>query len=121
MTTPSQTPVRFPPGVSTDQPWGPLADYGQPNPFMYQTVFDDLFGAFANDEYWVTQASGTGSSVAPANADGGVWLLTNGTTVNLSSGFKGVANNFFLPPQLYTGSGLTSTLYPSKKVFFMAR
>jgi hypothetical protein len=121
MTAPSQTPQRSPAGYSTDNPWGPLADFGEPNPFMYQTLEDDLFSAFAADGPWATQASGTGSSVAATNGDGGIWLLTNGTTVNLSSGFKGVVNNFFLPPQTFSGSGLTATLFPVKKVFFMAR
>jgi hypothetical protein len=121
MTSPSQSPVRYPNGVSTDYTWGPLADFGNENPFMYQTLEDDLFGAFASDGYWVTQASGTGSSVAAAAGDGGIWLLTNGSTVNLSSGFKGVVNNFFLPPALFTGSGLTATLFPSKKLWFLAR
>jgi hypothetical protein len=121
MTTPSQTPQRSPAGYSTDNPWGPLADFGVPNPFMYQVLQDDMFGAFATDEYWVTQASGTGSSVVATNGDGGIWLLTNGSTINLSSGIKGVVNNFFLPPALYTGSGLTATLFPVKKVFFMCR
>lgn len=121
MTTPSQTPQRSPAGISTDQPWGPLADFGQPNPFMYQTLADDLFSAFAADGPWVTQASGVGSAVAAANGDGGIWLLTNGSTVNLSSGFKGVANNFFLPPAVFAGVGLTATLFPVKKVFFLAR
>lgn len=121
MTSPSQAPLRYSSGVSTDYPWGPLADFGNENPFMYQTVEDDLFGAFASDGYWVTQASGTGSSVAAANGDGGIWLLTNGSTVNLSSGFKGVANSFFLPPPVFSGSGLTATLFPSKKVFFLMR
>jgi hypothetical protein len=121
MTAPSQVPQRSPAGLSTDQPWGPLANYGLPNPFFYQTLYDDLFSAFAADGPWVTQASGSGSSVAAAAGDGGIWLLTNGTTVNLSSGFKGVANNFFLPPAVYSGTGLTATLWPVKKVFFLAR
>lgn len=121
MTAPSQTPQRSPAGYSTDNPWGPLADYGQPNPFMYQVLQDDLFSAFAADGPWVTQAAGTGSSVAAAAGDGGQWLLTNGSTAALSSGFKGVVNNFFLPPAVFSGTGLTATLFPVKKVFFMAR
>jgi hypothetical protein len=121
MTAPSQSPVRLPSGVSTDQVWGPLANFGQPNPFMYQTLADDFFGLFTADGPWATLASGTGSSTANTDGDGGLLLLTNGTTVNLSSGLVGIKNSFFLPPQLYTGSGLTSTLYPSKKMFFMAR
>src|SRR5271155_898732 len=121
MTAPSQAPMRSPNGLSTDQVWGPLANYGQPNPFMYQTLYDDLFSAFAADGPWTTQASGTGGAVAAANGDGGIWLLTNGSTVNLSSGFKGVVNNFFLPPATFTGTGLTATLFPVKKVFYMCR
>jgi hypothetical protein len=88
---------------------------------MYQTLQDDFYGLFTADGPWATLASGTGSSTANTDGDGGQLLLTNGSTVNLSSGLIGIKNSFFLPPQLYTGTGLTSTLYPSKKVFFMAR
>jgi hypothetical protein len=121
MTSPSQTPQRSPAGYSTDPPYGPLADYGQPNPFMYQTLFDDFFGTFANDELFTTLGTGTGSAVANQAGDGGQLLLTNGSTANLSSGVKGIANNFFLPPQTFSGTGLTATLFPSKKVHFLAR
>jgi hypothetical protein len=121
MTSPSQTPVRYPSGVSTDQSFGPLADFGLPNPFLYQVMYDDFFGAFTQDQLWATLASGTGGAVAASNGDGGQVLLTNGSTTNLSSGVKGVANSFFLPPQVFSGTGLTATLFPSKKLFFLAR
>lgn len=121
MASPSQVPQRAPSGLSTDQTFGPLADFGLPNPFMYQVLYDDFFSTIASDPNWVSLASGTSSALVTTPGDGGQLLLTNGTTVNLSSGVKGVVNNFFLPPQLFTGAGLTATLLPSKKLFFLAR
>jgi hypothetical protein len=121
LTAPSQTPQRSPAGFSTDQPWGPLADFGLPNPFMYQVQYDDFMETYVTAQNWASIISGTGSTVASAAGDGGIILLTNGSTVNLASGIKGGQNNFFLPPQTFSGSGLTATLLPSKKVLFLAR
>lgn len=121
MTSPSQVPVRYPSGVSTDYPWGILANFGQPNPFMYQVVADDFFGLYTGDELIATVLNGTGAAVANVAGDGGQLLLTTSTAGAGTAGIKGIANNFFLPPALYTGTGLTATLYPSKKVFFATR
>jgi hypothetical protein len=121
LTTPSQVPVRYPSGVTPDYSWGPLANCGAGNPFFYQTLYDDFFGLFTVDGPWTGVTSGTGAAIANVSGDGGQISLTGGTTVNLSAGIIGQKNTFFLPPALYTGSGLTSTLYPSKKVFFLAR
>lgn len=121
MPSPSQTPVRYPSGVSTDQVFGPLADFGQPNPFMYQVMQDDFMETYITAQTWASLISGIGSAVASTPGDGGLILMTNGSTVNLGSGIKGNQNNFFLPPQTFTGAGLTATLFPSKKVFFLAR
>ncbi len=121
MTSPSQVPVRYPSGVSTDQVWGPLANFGQPNPFMYQIESDDLMGPISTDSDFVGVTSGTGAATTSVAGDGGLWLMTTSTAGAGTSGIIGQKNTFVLPPQAYTGTGLTSTLYPSKKVFFLAR
>lgn len=121
MTTPSQSPVRYPSGVSTDNKWGPLADYGLQNPFFYQTMYDDFFETLASDGNFTTVLSGTGAAAALTSGDGGQLLLTSSTAGAGTSGVKGSVNSFFLPPALYTGTGLTATLFPSKKVFFATR
>lgn len=121
MTTPSQVPARFTSGVSTDMPWGPLANYGQPDPFMYQTMFDDFFGLTTADEVYSVITSGTGSAVANTDGDGGQILITPATPGAGTAGIIGGKNTFFLPPATYSGTGLTATLYPSKKVFFATR
>jgi len=121
MTTPSQSPARFPSGVSTDYKWGPLGDYGQPNPFMYQTLFDDFFETLASDGNVSTVLSGTGAAAALTPGDGGQLLLTTSSAGAGTAGVIGGRNNFFLPPALYTGTSLTATLFPSKKVFFHTR
>lgn len=121
MTSPSQVPVRFPSGISTDYQWGPLAMYAQPNPFMYQTVFDDFLGTLAGDENASAYTTGTGATVTQVAGDGGQLLFTTSSTGAGTAGIRGPANNYYLPPALYTGTGLTATLYPSKKVFFATR
>jgi hypothetical protein len=121
MTTPSQVPVRYPSGVTTDYQWGPLANSGAGNPFFYQTISDDFMGLVAGNENWATVTSGTGAAVAEVAGDGGQWLLTTSTAGAGTAGIKGNANNFFLPPATFSGAGLTATLYPSKKVFFLCR
>jgi hypothetical protein len=123
MTAPSQSPVRYPSGVSTDQAWGPMAFFGQPNPFMYHVVYDDL-DALTTAADMFSQITATGTSASVANAvgiDGGAWLLTTGTAANNASTIASNQAGFILPPQLYTGTGLTSQVYPSKKVMFLAR
>jgi hypothetical protein len=121
MTTPSQVPVRYPSGVSTDYSWGPLANYGDINPFFYQVIQDDMFGLPAADDPLTTVLSGTGAAIAAQAGDGGQWLFTTSTAGAGTSGIIGQKNNFFIPPALYTGSGSTATLYPSKKMFFLCR
>ncbi len=72
MAQPSPVPVRYPSGVSTDFPWGPLANFGRPNPFGYHVWSDDFDGL--NALYTVT-ASGAGT-VAATPVDGGALLFT---------------------------------------------
>lgn len=121
MASPSQAPVRYPSGVSTDFPWGPFANLGMPNPFMYQYMYDDFYETVASDGFLTTVLSGTGAAAALTSGDGGQILLTTSTAGAGTSGVKGSVNNFFLPPAVFSGSGLTATLFPSKKVFFATR
>jgi hypothetical protein len=123
MSSPSQTPQRSPAGYSTDQPFGPLANFGLPNPFFYHVVEDD-FDSLTTADGLFSQQTATGTSAALANAagiDGGAWLFTTGTAANNATTIATNQAGFILPPQLYTGTGLTSQVYPSKKVFFGAR
>ncbi len=122
MTSPSQTPTRLPAGLSTDQPWGPLANFGQPNPFMYQVMDDDFFGAVSGNENWQSVTSGTGAAVAEVAGDGGQWRLTTSSSGAGTAGLLGNLGNFVIPPATYAGvAGLGGTNFPSKKLFFLAR
>jgi hypothetical protein len=118
MTTPSQVPVRYPSGVSTDYPWQPLANFGNINPFFYQVAQDDFLGDLGD---FSTILSGTGAAAALTAGDGGQVLLTTSTAGAGTSGIIGGRNTLFLPPATFSGTGLTATLFPSKKVFFLAR
>lgn len=122
MSSPSQTPQRAPAGISTDQPYGPLAFYGLPNPAFYHTVFDD-FDELTTKDAKFSQQTATGTSAALANTpgDGGQWLFTTGTAANNATTIATNQAGFILPPALYTGTGLTATNYPSKKVITAAR
>lgn len=123
MSSPSQTPSRFTSGISTDQPYGPMAMFGQVNPFSYHVVADDFDGLTTADDFF-SQQTATGAGAAIANAagiDGGAWLFTTGTAANNATTIATNQAGFVLPPLLYTGVGLTSQIYPSKKVFFGTR
>ncbi len=123
MTTPSQTPTRFTAGISTDQPWQPLANYGMvANPFFYQLMQDDFMGTVTGNENWQSVTSGTGAAVAEVAGDGGQWRLTTSSAGAGTAGIVGNLGNFVLPPATYGGiAGLTGTTFPSKKMFFLSR
>jgi hypothetical protein len=122
MSSPSQTPSRLPSGLSTDQPYGPLAYYGLPNPAFYHTIFDDFDGTIAGDELFSQQtATGTSAAIAQVAGDGGQWQFTTGTAANNASTISTNVADFVLPPAVYAGVGLTAPIYPSKKAFFLTR
>jgi hypothetical protein len=121
MTSPSQVPVRFPSGVTSDTVWGPLANCGSGNPFFYQIISDDLMGPLVGNDNWKSDLSGTGAAVAEVAGDGGIWLLTSSTAGAGTAGIIGNIGNFIIPPPAFTGTLLTATLFPSKKLFFLAR
>ena len=101
----SQTPTGFLSGVSMDNNFQPLDQCGTPNPFFYHILEDD-FSPYRATDYTVT-ASGTGAAVAAADGDGGVVLLTGGTTAG-AAGIQGPNTSFSINSQ-------------PKKVFFECR
>ena len=103
MAQPSQVPVRFVSGVSTDFPYQPLANYGQHNPFFYHTWEDDFDALFAG--YTATK-TGVGT-IAPIPGDGGLILLTTAATAADLASLQLAAASFS-----YT---------PGKKSFFLTR
>ncbi len=121
MTSPSQVPVRYPSGVTTDFPWGPLGNCGAGNPFFYQVLQDDFLGAVSGNENWQSVTSGTGATVTEVAGDGGQWLLTTSSSGAGTAGVLGNKGNFVIPPATSNGSGLTATRLSSKKLFFLAR
>ena len=98
------TPVRFPSGISTDQKWQPLADFGLPNPFDYHVIADD-FDQLSSGQYTVTPTS-TGT-VAAIAADGGALLFSTAATTNDTVSLQ-VKNATF-------------ALLTNKKTFYMTR
>lgn len=75
---PSQTPQRFTTGVSTDQKWQPLAEYGNFNPFFYCEFADDFLGALSG-QYTATK-TGNGTIAATAGDGGRMLFTTNSST-----------------------------------------
>lgn len=76
-TQPSPIPDRFPNGIQTDPPFGPLANMGLPNPFFYNSVHDDFNGSLS--AYWTKYLKSSGT-VAPVAGDGGRVLFTTAAT-----------------------------------------
>ncbi len=77
MAQPSPSPIRFTAGISTDYPWGPLANYGNPNPFFYETWRDDFLSVAA--DYTQTK-TGNGTIAASAGPGGRALFTTNSST-----------------------------------------
>ena len=106
MTQPSQVPVRYPSGVSTDGPFRVLANYGFRNPFFYHEWEDDF--DVLNAAY-VKTATGTGT-VAPVAGDGGQLLFTTNGTTPLATDIAALQ----LPAASFSFTA-------GKKSFFLAR
>lgn len=73
MAQPSPSPTRYPSGVSTDFPYGPLANYGLPNPFSYHSWVDDFDGVLRTAYTSTVTNAGT---IASAAGNGGTMLFT---------------------------------------------
>lgn len=78
---PSQVPVRFLSGMTSDPPFGPLANMGMQNPFFYHIVADDMDQEISESGYTKT-TSGNGT-IAIAAGDGGVALFTTNSSTPL--------------------------------------
>jgi len=107
MTTPSASPVRFPSGVSTDYPWGPLAGMGMPNPFFYHLFQDDF--DYLDTQLYTATKTGAGT-IANAAGDGGQLLFTAAASSAAICELQVTTADFTLP---------TPTL--PKKLFFLTR
>lgn len=99
---PSQTPVRFPTGVATDQPFQPLAFYGNRNPFLYHEWEDDF--DIVNAGYTQTKTTGTVTNLA---GNGGIAKLLTAATANDLTSLQLPAASF--------------AFTAGKKAFFLAR
>lgn len=107
MAQPSPTPVRFPSGVSTDFPYGPLANFGLQNPFSYMVVADDFMDVITG-RYTAT-ATGNGS-FAKSNGLGGTTLFTTNSSTPAATDIVSIQ--------------LTNTAFAytaGKKMFFATR
>lgn len=76
MAVPSQAPSRFPNGVSTDNPFGPLGNLGVPSPVGYHVWEDDF--DFLNPQHVGTK-TGNGT-IALTAGDGGLLLFTTNSS-----------------------------------------
>lgn len=106
MPIPSQSPVRYPSGVSTDPPYGPLANLGLPNPLMYHLIEDDF--DLLHPAYVQTK-TGNGT-IASAAGDGGRLLFTTNSSTPAITDLA----------SLQTGIN-SFTLTAGKKLFFLTR
>lgn len=92
---PSATPVRYPSGVSTDQPLGPLANYGAPHPFLYHSWADDFDAAVATLDYTLTKTNA--GTIAQSASDGGNLLFTTAALAGDLCSLQLPAASFALP------------------------
>lgn len=98
----SPVPDRSPNGLSTDNPWGPLADYGNHNPFFYNEVEDDFTDSLAVATRWTKTLTGNGT-VANAAGDGGLALFTTNNAGAAGTDIASIqmaAANFAIRPLL---------------------
>ena len=106
MSNPSPSPVRYPGGVSTDFPYGALANFGLPNPLSYHLWEDDF--DVLNSGYTVTK-TGSGTLAVTA-AQGGALKFTTNASTPLASDLVSL--------QLPAGS---FSFTAGKKCFFLTR
>lgn len=106
MAAPSQVPVRYTSGVSTDPPYGPLANFGLPNPFFYHVWEDD----FDTLQATYTQTHTGNGTIAPTAVDGGALLFTTNSSTPAGTDLASIQ----LP-----AASFTFTL--GKKAFFLCR
>lgn len=89
------TPVRYPNGVTNNNPWDPLAWMGQLDPTRFHTYFNDFDTYVAGDWTITTTEAGAGSaSEALTDGDGGLLLITNDAADNDADFFQLSAETF---------------------------
>src|SRR5450759_4754379 len=99
MTAPSPVPTRMPSGISTDFPWQPLKNYGNPNPFKYYSYQDDFLGldTTATTGDYIATAADSGALALVAKAPGGQIIFTPGATTLDIVALTPKQANFILP------------------------
>lgn len=103
------TPTRFPSGISTDQKWGPLADYGNHNPFTFHEFEDDFDATLGVAGLYTATKTGNGT-IAQAAGEGGLLLFTS----NASTPAAGDVASVQLPAASFKFG-------TNKKMFYLAR
>ena len=106
MAQPSPSPVRYPAGVSTDFPYGPLANYGMPNPVGYHHFVDDF--NWLNPTLTATKTSA--GTIASAAGKGGLLLFTTNAGTPLTTDIASIQ----LPAAAFANLA-------GKKMFFLTR
>jgi hypothetical protein len=102
-------PVRYTSGISTDQKFGPLGDYGLPNPFFYHSWADD-FDQEVNETGAYTKTTTGNGTVALVAGDGGLGLFTTNSSTPAGADIASLQ----LPV-----AGFTYTA--GKRLFFLTR
>jgi hypothetical protein len=97
----SPVPTRFTAGVTSDPPYGPLANSGGGNPAFYHQFFDDF------DSFVAAKFAGTATA---APGDGGL--------VTVAGVLQAATAGFVLPK---TGANPPASATGGKKMFFLAR
>lgn len=110
MVASSPKPTRLPAGLTTDPPFGPLADSGYGNPFFYHEFSDDFDNTLGPTGLWTVSKGSTGTAVHTAG-DGGLATLTTAATLNDYVSIQLPAADFSLPQSTLAG----------KKLFFLCR
>lgn len=103
----SQSPVRYPSGVSVDNPFGVTGNMGLPNPLFYHMWADDMDQEVAETGAYTKTVTGNGT-VALTPGDGGLALFTTNSSTPLAADIASLQ----LPV-----AGYTVTL--GKKMFYM--
>jgi hypothetical protein len=90
-------PVRYPFGVSTNNPRQTLANYGMPDPTAWHTFFTD-FDTFTATSWTITttEAGAGDATEALTDEDGGVLLVTNDAADDDNDFFQKVGEGFLM-------------------------
>jgi len=97
------TPTRFPKGVSTQEVWQVLGNYGSPDPAKFHTYFND-FDTLSGTDFTITTV-GTSSTALVAGAGG---LIRSSTSAGATDAeyLQLVAAGFTFTPATSSAGGL---------------